>query len=89
MKSAASLPSERRSFAKEQTPPTATRQTSAGLGPILKLSNHCALLFSGGRTWIDQRSSYHFYAALGLNFGRDCHTNAASVPAPSQFLQKK
>jgi len=26
------------------------------------------LLFSGGPTWADRRTSYRFYAALGLNF---------------------
>jgi hypothetical protein len=26
------------------------------------------LLVSGGPTWADRRTSYRFYAALGLNF---------------------
>jgi len=45
-----------------------TAQTRAGLGSIVKLSDHHALLFSGGPTWADHRTGYHFYAALGLNF---------------------
>jgi hypothetical protein len=46
----------------------ATSQTSAGIGSIVKLSDHYALLFSGGPTWADHRTGYHFYAALGLDF---------------------
>jgi len=45
-----------------------TAQTRAGLGSIVKLSEHYALLFSGGPTWADRRTAYRFYAALGLNF---------------------
>ncbi|HKC02385.1 MAG TPA: hypothetical protein VKC17_03680 [Sphingomicrobium sp.] len=45
-----------------------TAQTRAGVGSILKLSDHHALLISGGPTWVDHRTGYHFYAALGLNF---------------------
>lgn len=45
-----------------------TAQTRAGVGTIVKLSEHYALLFSGGPTWADHQTSYHFYAALGLNF---------------------
>ncbi len=45
-----------------------TAETSAGLGSIVKLSDHYALLFSGGPTWADRRTSYHFYGALGLFF---------------------
>lgn len=45
-----------------------TTQTSAGIGSIIKLSDHYALLFSGGPTWADHRTSYHFYGALGLFF---------------------
>jgi hypothetical protein len=45
-----------------------TNQTRAGVGSIVKLSEHYALLFSGGPTWADHRTSYHFYAALGLFF---------------------
>ncbi|HWI89042.1 MAG TPA: hypothetical protein VNS11_07385 [Sphingomicrobium sp.] len=45
-----------------------TAQTRAGIGSIVKLSKHYNLLFSGGPTWADHRTSYHFYAALGLNF---------------------
>jgi hypothetical protein len=45
-----------------------TAQTRAGVGTIIQLSDHYALLFSGGPAWADHRTSYHFYAALGLNF---------------------
>jgi hypothetical protein len=45
-----------------------TAQTRAGLGSIIKLSDHYALLFSGGPTWADHRTGYHFYGALGLFF---------------------
>lgn len=45
-----------------------TAQTRLGVGSIVQLSRHYALLFSGGPTWADRRTSYRFYAALGLNF---------------------
>lgn len=45
-----------------------TAQTRAGVGSILKLSDHYALLASGGPTWADHRTGYHFYGALGLFF---------------------
>ena len=45
-----------------------TSQTRAGAGSIVQLSHHYALLLSGGPTWADHHTSYHFYAALGLNF---------------------
>ncbi len=45
-----------------------TAQTRAGLGSIVKLSEHTSLLFSGGPTWSDHRTGYHVYGALGLNF---------------------
>ena len=45
-----------------------TSETDAGLGSIVKLSDHYALLFSGGPTWADHRTGYHFYASLGLFF---------------------
>jgi hypothetical protein len=45
-----------------------TAQTRAGIGAILQLSKHEALLFSGGPTWADHRTGYHFYGALGLFF---------------------
>lgn len=45
-----------------------TPQTRAGVGSIVKLSKHYNLLFSGGPTWADHRTGYHFYGALGLNF---------------------
>jgi len=45
-----------------------TSETDVGLGSIVKLSDHYALLFSGGPTWADHRTGYHFYGALGLFF---------------------
>ena len=45
-----------------------TAQTRAGLGSIVTLGDHYTLLFSGGPTWADHRTAYHFYAALGMNF---------------------
>ena len=45
-----------------------TAQTRAGVGAIVQLSDHYALLISGGPTWADRRTGYHAYAALGLNF---------------------
>jgi len=45
-----------------------TAQTRLGIGSIIQLTGHYALLFSGGPTWADHRTSYRFYAALGLNF---------------------
>ena len=45
-----------------------TSQTRAGLGAIVQLTEHYALLFSGGPTWADHRTGYHAYAAVGLNF---------------------
>jgi hypothetical protein len=45
-----------------------TAETNAGMGSIVKLSDHYSLLFSGGPTWADHRTGYHFYGALGLFF---------------------
>lgn len=45
-----------------------SHQTRAGLGSIIRLSKHDNLLLSGGPTWAEHRTGYHFYAALGLNF---------------------
>ncbi len=45
-----------------------TAQTRAGIGAIIGLSEHYNLLLSGGPTWADHQTSYHLYAALGLNF---------------------
>jgi hypothetical protein len=45
-----------------------TPQTRAGVGSIVKLFSHYSLLFSGGPTWANDRTGYHFYAALGLNY---------------------
>jgi len=45
-----------------------TAQTRAGVGSIVKLSDHNALLFSGGPTWSDHRTGYRIYGALGLFF---------------------
>ena len=44
-----------------------TAQTRAGPGAIVQLSDHYALLFSGGPTWADHRTGYHAYAAVGLH----------------------
>jgi len=44
-----------------------TAQTRAGLGANVQLSDHYALLFSGGPTWADHRTGYHAYAAVGLH----------------------
>lgn len=41
---------------------------SLGLGAIAKLRDPFSLLVSGGPSWSDGQSSYHVYAALGLNF---------------------
>ncbi len=43
-------------------------QTWAGVGAIIKLSEHRSLLLSGGPTWADHETSYRLYTALGLNF---------------------
>ena len=45
-----------------------TAETNVGLGTIVKLSDHYGLLFSGGPTWAEHRTGYHFYASLGLFF---------------------
>ncbi|HVU31414.1 MAG TPA: hypothetical protein VHE36_13535 [Sphingomicrobium sp.] len=45
-----------------------TGQTSAGIGGIIKLGGPGSLLVSGGPTWADHQTGYHFYTALGLNF---------------------
>lgn len=45
-----------------------TGQKSLGVGSIIKLSKHHALLFSGGPSWADHRRGYHFYTSLGLFF---------------------
>lgn len=45
-----------------------TAKTRAGVGAIVQLSQHEALLLSGGPTWADRRSGYHFYGSLGLFF---------------------
>jgi hypothetical protein len=45
-----------------------TAQTRAGVGSIVRVGGLASLLFSGGPTWGDHRTGYHFYAALGLNF---------------------
>jgi hypothetical protein len=45
-----------------------TAQTRLGIGSIIQLSDHYELLFSAGPTWSDHRTSYRFYAALGLNY---------------------
>jgi len=45
-----------------------TAQTRAGVGAIVHFSDHYALLLSGGPTWAEHQTSYHFYAALGFFF---------------------
>ena len=45
-----------------------TAQTRLGIGTIVKLDDHHALLFSGGPTFADHQTSYRLYAALGFNF---------------------
>lgn len=45
-----------------------TAQTRAGLGTVIHLSGPASLLLSGGPTWTDHHTSYHFYSALGFNF---------------------
>ena len=45
-----------------------TAETNAGLGTIIRLSEHHAVLFSGGPTWADHRTGYHFYGSFGLFF---------------------
>jgi hypothetical protein len=45
-----------------------TSQTRAGVGTILHLSGPASLLLSGGPTWADHQTGYHFYGALGFNF---------------------
>lgn len=45
-----------------------TTQTRAGIGSILRLSDHASVLVSGGPTWADHQTSYRFYGALGLSF---------------------
>ena len=47
--------------------PGHTAQTRAGVGTIVQLSDHSAILLSGGPTWADRETSYHLYAALGFN----------------------
>ena len=45
-----------------------TTQTRAGLGTILQLGGPASLLLSGGPTWSDHQTGYHFYGAVGFNF---------------------
>jgi hypothetical protein len=45
-----------------------TAQTRAGVGSIVHIAGPASLLVSGGPTWADHQTGYHFYAALGLNF---------------------
>lgn len=41
---------------------------SLGAGAIVKLRDPFSLLVAGGPAWSGGQSSYHVYAALGLNF---------------------
>ena len=43
-------------------------QTRAGLGATLQMSDHSALLMTGGPTWADGVTSYRWYTALQLTF---------------------
>nr|NUR36644.1 hypothetical protein [Sphingomonas sp.] len=45
-----------------------TSQTRLGLGTIVQLTDHYALLFSGGPTFADHQTNYRLYGALGFNF---------------------
>lgn len=45
-----------------------TAQTRVGAGSIVRLSDHVALLMSGGPTWADHKTGYHFYTAFGFFF---------------------
>ena len=45
-----------------------TGETDVGAGVIVHLSGIASFLASGGPTWADHRTGYHFYASLGLNF---------------------
>lgn len=45
-----------------------TSQKRVGVGSIVKLSDHYALLMSGGPTLADHRTGYHFYGAVGFFF---------------------
>lgn len=46
----------------------ATSQTRAGAGAIVHIAGPASLLLSGGPTWANHQTGYHFYGALGLNF---------------------
>lgn len=56
--------------ATHQSPDTVggANRNSLGAGAIVKLRDPLSLLVSGGPAWSGGRGSYHFYAALGLNF---------------------
>jgi hypothetical protein len=43
-------------------------KTDLGAGAIIHIRGASSLLLSGGPSWSDHRTGYHFYAALGLNF---------------------
>lgn len=45
-----------------------TSETDLGAGTIVHISGPASILASGGPTWADHRTGYHFYLALGLNF---------------------
>ena len=44
-----------------------TAQTRAGIGSIIHIAGPASLLMSGGPTWADHRTGYHFYLALGFD----------------------
>ena len=42
-------------------------QTRAGVGAIIHIAGPASLLMSGGPSWADHRTGFHFYAAIGFN----------------------
>ena len=46
----------------------ATAQTRAGVGSIIHIAGPASLLMSGGPTWAEHQTGFHFYAALGFDF---------------------
>jgi hypothetical protein len=46
----------------------ATSQTRFGVGSIVHIAGPASLLMSGGPTWADHRTGYHFYGAVGIDF---------------------
>jgi hypothetical protein len=44
-----------------------TNRTRAGVGAIIHMSGPASLFMSGGPTWSDHRTGYHFYVAVGFD----------------------